>query len=95
VEQWFAEHPRFHRHFTPTSSSWLNLVERFFSALTTQALRRGVFRSVSALIEAITAFVEAHNEDPKVFIWRKDAETILAKVARANAICKEPSGAVH
>jgi transposase len=95
VEQWFAKHPRFHRHFTPTSSSWLNLIERFFSALTTQALRRGIFRSVSALIAAITAFLEAHNEDPKIFIWRKDAETILAKVARANAICKEPSGAVH
>ena len=66
VEQWFAEHPRFHRHFTPTSSSWLNLVERFFSALTTQALRRGVFRSVAALIAAITAFLEAHNQDPQV-----------------------------
>jgi transposase len=88
VEQWFAKHPRFHRHFTPTSSSWLNLVERFFSALTTQALRRGVFRSVAALIAAITAYLEAHNEDPKVFTWRKDADTILAKVARANAACK-------
>jgi len=95
VEQWFAEHPRFHRHFTPTSSSWLNPVERFFSALTTQALRRGVFRSVAALIAAITAFLDAHNEDPKVFVWRKDADTILGKVASANAICKEPSCAVH
>jgi transposase len=95
VEQWFATHPRFHRHFTPTSSSWLNLIERFFSALTTQALRRGVFGSVAALIAAITAFLEAHNQDPKVFVWRKDADTILAKVARANAVCKEPSCAVH
>jgi len=95
VEQWFAQHPRFHRHFTPTSSSWLNLIERFFSALTTQALRRGVFGSVAALIAAITAFLEAHNQDPKVFVWRKDADTILAKVARANAVCKEPSCAVH
>ena len=95
VERWFGRHPRFHRHFTPTSSSWLNLMERFFSALTTQALRRGVFRSVAALIDAIEAFLEAHNEDPKVFIWRKDADTVIAKVARANAVCKEPSCAVH
>ena len=95
VERWFAQHPRFHRHFTPTSSSWLNLVERFFSTLTTQALRRGVFRSVAALIDAIQAFLEAHNDDPKVFIWRKDADTILSKVARAHAVCKEPSCAAH
>jgi len=95
VERWFAKHLRFHRHFTPTSSSWLNLVERLFSALTTQALRRGIFRSVAALIEAIKAFLKAHNEDPKVFVWRKDADTILSKVARANAACKEPSCAVH
>ena len=95
VEQWFGKHPRFHRHFTPISSSWLNLVERFFSALTTQALRRGVFRSVAALIDAIKAFLDTHNEDPKVFIWRKDADTILDKVARANAVCKELSCAAH
>jgi transposase len=95
MEQWFAEHPRFHRHFTPTSSSWLNLVERFFSALTTQALRRGIFRSVAALIDAIQAFLDAHNEDPKLFIWRKDADTITGKVTRARAVCKEPSCAVH
>jgi transposase len=95
VDQWFAKHPRFHRHFTPTSCSWLNLVERFFSALTTQALRRGVFRSVAALIAAITAYVQAHNEHPTVFVWHADAETILSKVARANAACKELSCAVH
>lgn len=95
VEQWFVDHPRFHRHFTPTSCSWLNLVERFFSTLTTRALRRGVFRSVAALIKAIEAFLNAHNEDPKVFIWRKDADTIIGKVARAQAACKEASCAVH
>lgn len=95
VEQWFLEHPRFHRHFTPTSSSWLNLVERFFSALPTKALRRGVFRSVAALVDAIKTFLEAHNEDPQVFIWRKDADTILSKVARTHAVCKELSCAVH
>jgi transposase len=83
VEQWFAAHPRFHRHFTPTSSSWLNLVERFFAELTTKALRRGVFRSVRQLEQAIKAFLEAHNENPQVFTWKRDADTILAKVARA------------
>jgi len=91
VEQWFAKRPRFHRHFTPTSSSWLNIIERFFSDLTNKAIRRGVFTSVRQLEEAITAFLDAHNEDPKVFLWRKDADTILAKVARARqAICKDP-----
>lgn len=96
VEQWFAKHPRFHRHFTPTSSSWLNMIERFFSELTNKAIRRGVFCSVRELERAITDFLDAHNEDPKVFLWRKDAETILAKVARAgHAICKEPSCALH
>lgn len=96
VEQWFAKRPRFHRHFTPTSSSWLNIVERFFSELTNKAIRRGVFTSVSQLEEAITTFLDAHNQDPKVFIWKKDADTILAKVARAaQAACKEPSCALH
>ena len=92
VEQWFARHPRFYRHFTPTSSSWLNMIERFFAELTSKAIRRGV----RELEEAICRFLEAHNEDPKVFLWKKDAATILAKVARAgHAICKEPSRAVH
>jgi transposase len=96
VEQWFAKRPRFHRHFTPTSSSWLNIVERFFSELTNKAIRRGVFTSVRQLEEAITTFLDAHNEDPKVFLWKKDADTILAKVARARqAACKEPSCALH
>lgn len=96
VEEWFARHPRFCRHFTPTSSSWLNMVERFFSDLTSKAIRRGVFSSVRELEKAIHAFLEAHNDDPKVFLWKKDADTVLAKVARAGqAICKEPSCAVH
>jgi len=96
VEQWFTRHPRFHRHFTPTSSSWLNIIERFFSELTNKAIRRGVFGSVRELEAAITAFLDAHNKDPKVFLWKKDADTILANVARAGqAICKEPSCALH
>ena len=91
VEQWFAKHPRFHRHFTPTSSSWLNMIERFFSELTSKAIRRQAFCSVRELEQAILAFLDAHNEDPKVFVWRKDADTILAKVARARkTLCKEP-----
>jgi transposase len=96
VEQWFTKHPRFYRHFTPTSSSWLNMIERFFSELTNKAIRRGVFHSVRELQKAITAFLDAHNEDPKVFLWKKDADTILAKVASAGqALCKEPSCALH
>lgn len=96
VEMWFAKHPRFHRHFTPTSSSWLNMIERFFSELTSKAIRRGVFCSVRELEQAIIAFLDAHNEDPKIFVWRKDADTILAKVVRARqALSKEPSCALH
>ena len=96
VEQWFTRHSRFHRHFTPTSSSWLNMIERFFSELTSKAIRRGVFSSVRELEQAIIAFLDAHNEDPKVFVWRKDADTILATVARARqAPSKEPSCALH
>ena len=96
VEMWFAKHLRFHRHFTPTSSSWLNMIERFFSELTSKAIRRGVFCSVRELEQAIIAFPDAHNEDPKVFVWRKDADTILATVAHARqALSKEPSCALH
>ncbi len=82
VTAWLAKHPRFHLHFTPTSSSWLNLVERWFRELTGKALRRGVFHSVPDLIAAIEAYLAAHNENPKPFIWTATAEDILAKVAR-------------
>ena len=96
VEQWFAKRPRFHRHFTPTSSSWLNIIERFFSELSNKAIRHEVFDSVRKLEQAIIAFLDAHNEDPKVFLWKKDANTILAKIARARqAACKDPSCALH
>lgn len=83
VKQWLAEHPRFHFHFTPTSSSWINMVERFFSAITTKAIRRGVFRSVAQLIDAIKAFVDAHNDEPRIFTWTKDADTIIGKFKRS------------
>jgi transposase len=68
VQRWLKRHPRFHMHFTPTSSSWLNMVERFFRDITTQAIRRGVFRSVDALIAAIQAYIVEHNREPKPFI---------------------------
>ena len=82
VEAWLAKHPRFHFHFTPTSSSWLNLVERWFRDLTDKAIRRGVFRSVPELIAAIEAYLAAHNKDPKPFIWTASADEILEKVRR-------------
>ena len=82
VQAWLDKHPRFKLHFTPTSSSWLNLVERWFRELTDKALRRGVFHSVPDLIAAIEAYLDAHNDDPKPFVWTATAEDILAKVAR-------------
>jgi transposase len=83
VQRWLKRHPRFHVHFTPTSSSWLNMVERFFRDLTENRLRRGVFRSVLELIQALDDFVDQHNENPKPFIWTAKANDILAKVLRA------------
>jgi len=76
------EHPRFHLRFTPTSASWLNLVERFFGLVTEDAIRRGVFRSVADLEAAIEAYLDHHNADPKPFIWTAPAADILEKVAR-------------
>ncbi len=86
VKDWLAKHPRFHIHFTPTSASWLNMVERFFRDLTTKRLRRGVFRSVPDLIAAIEEHREHHNENPKPYIWTKSANDILEKVKRARQI---------
>ena len=85
VTAWLAKHPRFHLHFIPTSSSWLNLVERWFGELTEKAVRRGVFHSVPQLIDAIQAFLDAHNEDPEPFVWTAKAEDIIAKVRRGRA----------
>jgi transposase len=83
VQAWLAKHPRFHLHFTPTSSSWLNLVERFFADITAKAIRRGVFHSVDGLINAIEEYLRVHNDDPVPFMWTATAEEILAKVSRA------------
>ena len=82
VRAWLDAHPRFHLHFTPTSSSWLNLVERWFRELTDKALRRGVFRSVPDLIAKIEEYLTAHNAKGATFVWTATADQILAKVAR-------------
>jgi transposase len=83
VQRWLKRHPRFHVHFTPTSASWLNMVERFFRDLTVNRLRRGVFRDVIELVEAIDLYIENHNNKPKPFIWTASANDILEKVKRA------------
>ena len=86
VQCWLERHKRFHVHFTPTSASWLNMVERFFRDLTENQLRRGVFRSVEELIAAIDQYIDRHNQNPKPFIWTAKAADILEKVKRARAI---------
>lgn len=83
VQRWLSRHRRFHVHFTPTGSSWLNMVERFFRDLTHNRLKRGVFRDVEELINAIDEYVDRHNEKPKPFIWTASANDILEKVKRA------------
>jgi hypothetical protein len=86
VKAWFAKHPRYHAHFTPTSSSWLNAVERFFAEITAKRIRRGTFRSVPKLIRAISAYVADHNADAQPFVWTKSARTIMAKIRKCHAI---------
>jgi transposase len=83
VQRWLQRHRRFHVHFTPTSASWLNMVERFFRDLTHNQLRRGVFRDLEDLIMAIEGYIDRHNENPKPFIWTARAGDILEKVKRA------------
>jgi len=80
VSRWFARHPRFHVHFTPTGSSWLNLVERFFGKITLETIRRGSFLSVRHLREAITTHIAEHNKDPKPFVWTASADSIFRKL---------------
>lgn len=85
VQRWLSRHPRFHVHFTPTSSSWLNMVERFFRDLTHKRLRRGAFRDVEELVTAIGDYIDQHNRSPKPFVWTAKAADILEKVKRARA----------
>jgi transposase len=82
IRDWFAKRPRWHVHYTPTSASWINQVERFFALLTERAIRRGVFQSTAALEAAITAYIDATNADPKPFRWTKTADDILASIER-------------
>lgn len=86
VKAWLKRHPRFHIHFVPTSSSWLNMVERWFRKLTDKQIRRGVFKSVADLIAAIQAYIQHHNQNPKPFVWTAKAEDIIAKYRRAKAV---------
>jgi len=86
VKAWLKRHPRFHMHFTPTSASWLNQVERFFARITEDRIRRGVFKSVTELKAAIQGYLDHHNADPKPFTWTASAATILGKVARGRQV---------
>jgi transposase len=92
IQRWLVRHPRYHLHFTPTGSSWINLVERWFGTLTERQLRRGVHRSTRELEEALRRYVESYNQDPKPFVWTKTADEILAAVAR---FCKRTSDSGH
>lgn len=91
VKRWIEKHPRFHLHFIPTSSSWLNLVERWFAEITRKRIRRGCFHSVADLIEAIEAYIIHNNTAPKPFVWTKRVDQILEKVGR----CKDTSVTGH
>jgi len=91
VNSWLSRHQRFHLHFIPTSSSWLNMVERWFREITDKRIRRGTFKSVPDLIAAIKEYMENHNQNPRVFVWTAPAEKILTKIAK----CKEALAALH
>ena len=92
IKRWFAKRPRFHIHFTPTSASWLNLIERWFAALTEKQIRRSAHRSTRELETAILRYIEHGNHDPKPFIWTKSADQILASIAR---FCERTSASGH
>lgn len=91
VVRWLQKHPRFHMHFTPTSSSWMNMVERFFADLTQDCVRAGSFRTVSELVEEIAAYLALRNENPKPYQWKADGAKTLAKIHRAREALAEAS----
>ena len=91
VKSWLRRHPRFHLHFIPTSSSWLNLVERWFREITDKRIRRGTFQSVPALTNAIKNYIDNHNQNPQVFVWTDSVEKIMSKITN----CKEALDALH
>jgi transposase len=92
IQRWLLRHTRYHLHFTPTGSSWINLVERWFATLTERQLRRGVHRSTRELEVALQRYVETYNQDPKPFVWTRTADEILEAVAR---FCKRTSDSGH
>ena len=92
IHNWLARRPRYHLHFTPTSASWINQVERWFAEITRQRIRRGTFRSTQALEKAIKEYLEVYNEDPKPFVWTKTADQILESLKR---YCEGTSGVAH
>ena len=91
VKSWLRRHPRFHLHFIPTSSSWLNLIERWFREITDKRIRRGTFQSVPALTNAIKDYIDNHNQNPQVFVWTASVEKIMSKITK----CKEALDALH
>lgn len=92
VKRWLLQRPHWHVHFTPTSGSWLNLVERFFGEITQKRIRRGVFRSLAELEQAIREYLEVHNENPKPFTWTASADQVLGKIGR---LCKKINDSGH
>ena len=93
VQRWLARHPRFHMHFIPTSSSWLNLIERWLREITDKCLRRGTFLNVRALIDTIRAFIDEHNAKPKSFVWTAQVDEMIEKIARAREVLNKPPSA--
>ena len=91
VQSWLKHHPRFHLHFVPTSSSWLNMVERWFGEITSKRIRRGSFKNVPDLITAIMQYIENHNQNPQIFIWSASVERIMSKISK----CQEALDAPH
>ncbi|MFQ6610262.1 MAG: IS630 family transposase, partial [Fidelibacterota bacterium] len=85
VQAWIKRHPRFHLHFIPTSSSWLNMIERWFSEITSKRIRRGSFKNVKELITVINQYIDSHNQNPKAFVWTASVETIMRKISK----CKD------
>lgn len=91
VKNWLKKHPRFNLHFTPTGSSWLNMVESWFSQITRKRIRRGAFKSVKQLVQAIEAYIKIYNDNPTIFCWTKDADMLLGKINK----CKDALGTEH
>ena len=90
VQSWLKRHPRFHLHFIPTSSSWLNMVERWFREITDKRIRRGSFENVHVLVTAIKQYIDAHNQNPRVFVWTASVEKIMTKIAKSKEVLETP-----